>query len=85
MEDIKWYEADDNENGIEIIGFADIDKKLNVGRIVGYNNIIVGDKVIYKGREYTVVMASRMGDFGLSLTGELPYEIRVEPKEVKKV
>ncbi|WAI24906.1 MAG: hypothetical protein NRZ50_18030 [Bacillus paranthracis] len=30
-------------------------------RIVGYNGILKGDKVLYKGEEYTVVMVSRLG------------------------
>ena len=50
----------------------------------GYNDMLRGDKVMYNEIEYTIVMVSRMGDFGLSETGYLPYSIRVCPKEVVK-
>lgn len=37
------------------------------------------------GTEVTVVMASRLGDVGLSLTGSLPYKTRVPPAALEPV
>lgn len=85
MEEVKWFEADENEDGIKTIGFIEINEYTNTGRIVGYNGICSGEKVEYEGKKYTVVMASRMGDFGLSKTGKLPYIMRVSPKDVKLI
>ncbi|MEG7864515.1 hypothetical protein AAHB46_12790 [Bacillus paranthracis] len=90
MEDIKWHEAEENNDGIKTIAMIELDKKLKgvtmygYNRIVGYNGILKGEKVLYKGEEYTVVMVSRLGDFGLSKTGELPYILRACPKDVVK-
>lgn len=83
MEEVKWFEAKQNDDGIEIIGFIEIDEESKTGKIVGYNGICVGENVKYEGEKYTVVMVSTMGDFGLSKTGKLPYSIRVSPKEVE--
>ncbi|EOQ07799.1 hypothetical protein [Bacillus cereus] len=82
MENVKWLEASENSNGITSIAMVEINKGLSVGRIVGYNGILKGEKVIYKDNEYTVVMASRLGHFGLSETGKLPYTICASPNEV---
>lgn len=83
MENIVWEEAKQNEcsieNGIQTMAFNKRDQ------IIGYNGIVIGDKVKYKDKEYTVVMASTMGDFGLSETGKLPYIMRISPSEVEKV
>lgn len=85
MEEVEWFKADKSDDGIETIGFIDIDEKTRIGRIVGYNGICIGEKVRYKNKKYTVVMASRMGDFGLSKSGELHYDIRVSPKDVELI
>lgn len=83
---IEWVEASPNNEGIKTIAYNGLGKDFpNVGKIVGYNGIDIYDKVVYKGKEYTVVMVSRLGDFGLSDTGKLPYSIRVKPEEVRKV
>ncbi|MGR9634834.1 hypothetical protein ACU82A_26015 [Bacillus cereus] len=90
MGNIEWHGAEENKDGIKTIAMIELDKKskgirmYGYNRIVGYNGIIKGDKVLYKGEEYTVVMVSRLGDFGLSKTGELPYILRVSPKDVVK-
>lgn len=86
MNNIEWYEASENNFGIETIAFEYLGKDIpGYGKIIGYNEILKGDKVIYKNKEYTIVMVSRMGDFGLSETGELPYALRVIPTDVNKV
>ncbi|HFK1427516.1 MULTISPECIES: hypothetical protein [Bacillus cereus group] len=78
MRDIEWHETNENNDEIKTIAmYGD-------NRIVGYNGILKGDKVLYKGEEYTVVMVSRLGDFGLSKTGELPYILRACPKGVAR-
>lgn len=80
---VKWSESAENDKGIETIAFEGLEEGFpNVGRIIGYNGILKGDKVKYQEKDYTVVMVSRLGHFGLSETGELPYTIRVYPKEV---
>ncbi|MED2737722.1 hypothetical protein [Bacillus toyonensis] len=84
MEGIQWFEASDNDDGIKTIAMIDIDKELNLGRTVGYNGILKGDEVMYKEKVYTVVMVSRLGHFGLSDTGKLPYALCVSPSEVTK-
>lgn len=82
---IEWHEANENKQGITMIAFEDLGKHIpNAGRIVGYNGILKGDKVLYEGKPYTVVMVSRLGDFGLSETGKLPYTKRVLPADVVK-
>lgn len=84
MKNVEWHEASENEHGIETIAFKDLGKDFpNVGKIVGYNGILWGDEVVYGSKVYTVVMVSRMGDFGISLTGDLPYINRVSPISVK--
>lgn len=85
MENAQWFEASENNDGVKTLAMINIDKKLNVGRIVGYNGILKGEKVRYEGKEYTVVVVSRMGYFGLSETGKLPYTVTVRPDEVEKV
>jgi hypothetical protein len=90
MGNITWENVIQDEqtitNGIKTIGFKDLGKVIpNVGEMVGYNGILKGDSVMYDGERYTVVMVSRMGDFGLSKTGKLPYIIRVVPKKVTRV
>ncbi|HEK9103306.1 TPA: hypothetical protein SUB30_004780 [Bacillus pseudomycoides] len=77
MENVVWFEANENNDGIETLAMLE-------GRIVGYNGILKDEKVIYKDNQYTVVMVSRLGDFGLSETGELPYTLRVSPRYVIK-
>lgn len=90
MENIEWKEAVQDEgtikDGVKTIAFKNFGKVFpNVGEIVGYNGILRGDLVINEGKKYTVVMVSRMGDFGLSETGILPYIKRTIPKNVTKV
>ena len=78
--------VEENNKGIVTVAFKDLGKVFkNLGEVVGFNGILKGDTVLYNSEEYTVVMVSRMGDFGLSKTGELPYSIRVEPRGVTKV
>jgi hypothetical protein len=78
-----WHKADPNEEGVETFALDPI-SGTDYYRTVGFNGILKGDGVIYKkdNKEYTVVMVSRLGDFGLSETGELPYTLRVSPKDV---
>lgn len=90
MNNITWVEATQDELAIEssikTIAFKDLGKVIpNVGEIVGYNGILKGDKVSYEDKQYTVVMVSRMGNFGLSETGKLPYTKRIIPKSVTKI
>jgi hypothetical protein len=80
---VEWFLAKENEFGIETIGLESIDEYGDLHRIIGYNGILKGDKVKYQDVEYTVVMVSRMGHFGLSDTGQLPYTKSVYPNEVK--
>lgn len=83
---IEWFEeTEENEEGITSIAFSELNRSKTLGRIVGYNGILNGERVIYNNEEYTVVMVSRMGDFGLSLTGKLPYTIRASPKKCNQV
>ncbi|MGH0421929.1 hypothetical protein [Bacillus cytotoxicus] len=83
MENIEWHEAYENEDGVKTVAIKR--QKGNGGsRIVGYNGILKRDKVKYKGKIYTVVMVSRLGSFGLSETGGLPYVLRVSPSDVIK-
>lgn len=84
MEGVQWFEASDNDDGIKMIAMMDIDQELNLGRIVGYNGILKGDEVMYEEKVYTVVMVSRLGHFGLSDTGKLPYTLCVSPSVVTK-
>ena len=51
MEEVKWFKTDENEDGIKTIGFIEIDKHTNTGRIVGYNGICIGEKVDYAGKK----------------------------------
>ena len=81
---VKWFAANDNDDGIDTIALETISEKHNIHKTVGYNNILKGDKVTHEGKEYTVVMVSRLGDFGLSETGALPYTLRVSPTSVEK-
>lgn len=85
MNDIVWEEAAENDMGITSIAFSELGKitsDLRIGRIVGYNGILKGDTVEYKGKEYTVVMVSRLGHLGLSETGKLPYTVTALPNDV---
>ena len=81
---IEWLPASDNDSGIETIAFKAVDDTGELHRTIGYNGILRGDKVTYEEKEYTVVMVSRLGDFGLSETGALPYTLRVSPTSVEK-
>lgn len=82
---VEWLPANKNEYAIETIAFEPIDKYGEYHRTIGYNGFLKGEKVNYKDKQYTIVMVSRLGDFGLSETGELPYILRVSPKEVTKI
>lgn len=83
MPKIEWHDADVNENGIEKIAFQDLGKDIpNAGQIVGYNGILKGDEVKYGSKTYKIVMVSRLGDFGISFDGKLPYINRVSPISV---
>lgn len=82
---VEWLEAYPKANGIETIALQDMGRStINSGRIVGYNSILKGDKAVYKDKEYTIVMVSRLGYFGLSETGQLPYTETAYPNEVIK-
>lgn len=83
-EDVKWFDASENDDGIDTIAMIDINDKLHTGRIVGYNGILKGDTVKFEGRPYTVVMVSRLGHIGLSETGALPYTKTVRPSQLTK-
>lgn len=88
LENVKWHTESDNSDGIFNVALETIDD--NNGRtprvdLVGYNDILRGDEVEYESKTYLVVMISRMGDMGLSLTGDLPYSIRVNPSKLKKI
>jgi len=85
LENVQWFEVSENKDGVETIGMTQIDKQLNLGRTVGYNGILKGEKVSYEGKDYTVVVVSRLGYFGLSETGELPYTLTARPDEVIKI
>lgn len=84
MNNITWEEAQNNNYGIQTIGFKDDE---NFGRkIVGFNDIVVGDKVRWNKDNvvYTLVMTLRLGHIGLSTTGQLPYTVTVYPNEITK-
>lgn len=82
MEKVTWYDHNiQNDQGITSYAIRESD---DYGFLWGYNGIVKGDTVIYEGEEWTVVMVSRLGDFGLSQTGELPYTTRVNPNKVMK-
>ena len=82
---VEWYPAKENDEGIKTIAVTAIDSHGKYHRIVGYNGILKDDKVLYEGKEYTVVMVSRLGHMGLSETGVLPYTLSVYPNELKKL
>ncbi|MHC9080519.1 hypothetical protein [Bacillus safensis] len=85
MSAISWEKAKPNDYGIQEIGFKDSE---DFGRrIVGYNGILIGDKVKWKmdNGTYTLVMTSRLGHVGLSRTGQLPYTETTYPREIYKV
>lgn len=84
MDNITWHKVDEKDKGILSIAMTPIYEKLDYQKIVGYNGILKGDTVIYKDKEYTVVMVSRLGHFGLSETDKLPYKLCVRPDEVVK-
>jgi len=85
---IEWEDADlecevNKTNGITSAAFQEeIHGEFRRWIRVGYNGILKGERVFYDGDEYTVVMVSRLGHFGLSKTGKLPYTERVSPNEV---
>lgn len=85
--EIMWEEYIDEELGIFNAGY-EIEDHGDYGKIYknfGYNDISKGDYVIYENKKYAVVMVSRMGDFGLSTSGCLPYTIRVAPNKCMKL
>lgn len=84
MSEIKWHEVEQNQNndGIVTMALLTEDEEMGWYKTVGYNGILKGDQVTYKDEKYTVVMVSRLGHFGLSNTGKLPYTLSVLPKEV---
>lgn len=82
---IEWQQAKVNDLGVETIAFENLDEAGEFQRVIGYNGILKGDKVFYKGKEYTVVMISRLGHIGLSETGHLPYTEVAFPKELTTV
>jgi hypothetical protein len=81
MNAYKWHEANENEDGIATIALEETKFPHNIG----YNGILKGDIVQFGEKEYTIVMVSRLGYFGLSETGKLPYELTVKPNAVTKV
>jgi ASC-1-like (ASCH) protein len=85
---VVWYPCNDEGNGITSVGMkwvTSIGSSILHKDLWGYNGISKGDKVLFEGKEATVVMVSRFGDFGLSFTSDLPYVIRVSPKDVQKL
>ena len=82
MKDIIWEKVEDNDIGLETMALC---KDKYNSQICGWNGVLEGDWVWHNSKEYRVVMSSRLGDFGLSYNGKLPYEIRVSPNEVLKV
>ncbi|MGR5922615.1 hypothetical protein ACT7DD_31320 [Bacillus paranthracis] len=40
MEDIKWHEAEENNDGIKTIAMIELDKKLKGVTMYGYNMIV---------------------------------------------
>ncbi|WP_249927438.1 hypothetical protein [Heyndrickxia sporothermodurans] len=82
---MEWLPAKENDMGIETIAFEPIDECGELHRTIGYNGILKGDSVLYKGKEYTVVMVSRLGHIGLSETGQLPYTETAFPRELTKL
>lgn len=86
LQNVKWYDEDPTDDGIYKSAIESIDYEYCVREVqVGYNDILLGDYVIKDGERMRVVMVSRLGDFGLSSTGDLPYTIRVFPNEVTKI
>ena len=86
-EDIIWKQEElDEDTGIYSSGLIK-DPYYNTDTFVqvGYNGIVKGDLVEYQGEVYCIVQVSRMGTFGLSKTGDLPYTEVVKPKEVKVI
>jgi len=81
---IKWYQVNENDQGIETIAIETGRYFEEHTKIVGYNGILKGDKVNYQDEEYTVVMVSRLGHIGLSKTGALPYTETAYPTELIK-
>ncbi|QHW35730.1 hypothetical protein GZH47_33090 (plasmid) [Paenibacillus rhizovicinus] len=81
----KWIHMNPGREGIFNIAHKWTSQHLMQPDLYGYNNMTKGEKVIFKNDLWTIVMVSRMGDFGLSQTGELPYSIRVRPDECSKV
>lgn len=77
MIEVLWESAAINDLGVKRIGFVG-------SAIVGLNGIVKGDEVRWNGKQYTVVMTSRLGHLGLSQTGKLPYTLTVCPNEVTK-
>lgn len=86
VNNIQWRRVSENRYGIKTMAFKDVgDLYPSAGEIVGYNGILKGDKVCYKGEIFFVVSVSNIGRvFGLSKTGELPYIVSASPKEVEK-
>jgi hypothetical protein len=83
MNDIRWHDANENNDGVKTVAIEIRRDGFGLGsQIVGYNGILKGNVVTYQGKKYIVVMVSRLGDFGLSETGGLPYKLRVRPDEV---
>ncbi|MEX3625343.1 hypothetical protein [Viridibacillus arvi] len=86
MKNIEWLEAAPNDNGIDTIAFEDLGKYLpNIGRIVGYNSILKGERVLFNNEEWIVVMVSRLGYLGLSKTGSLPYVKTALPTQLIRI
>ena len=84
VENVVWHT--DLEDTSTIFNYAiESHTRLRGTEVVGFNDILRGDEVEYEGKKYTVVMVSRLGDFGLSETGKLPYELRVPPNLVNKI
>ncbi len=83
---IEWRKVADNRFGITKMALKDIGYLYpSVGELVGYNGILLGDKVIYKEEVFTVVVVSKVSrSFGLSKNGELPSTVTALPKDVQK-
>ncbi|MGY1423687.1 hypothetical protein [Bacillus cereus] len=47
MGKIEWHEATENNQGIQTIGMLEVMLGSDFKRIIGYNGIIKGDKVLF--------------------------------------
>lgn len=86
MDKIIWESAKENTHGIKTIAHKYLDDIYsNIGILVGYNGIILGDRVMFLNEEWRVVYISPDGFFGLSKKGRLPTQRTASVKSVVKI